>query len=91
MLSQRISGRTLASSWNTKTSPSIKNLSNIVDPSEVVASSFNVDTLILCPSYKGQIGILREAIATASYIGLRHFNGKRLPDCSTTCQVTLST
>jgi len=50
-----------------------KNLSNIVDPSEVcviiramISSSYNIDTLILCPSFKGQIGIMREAIAKAS-------------------------
>lgn len=64
------------------------NLSNIVDPNEVclviramVASSYNLDTIVLCPSQKGQIGIMREAIANASYIGLRDFNElKRLPD-----------
>lgn len=47
----------------------------------LLASSYNVDTLILCPQVKGQINILRESIANAQYIALRDFPAmKHLPD-----------
>ena len=47
----------------------------------LLASAYNVDTLVFCPMAKGQIGILRQAIANAQYIALRDFAAmKHLPD-----------
>lgn len=45
------------------------------------ARSFNIDTVLFCPNLRGQVEILRSAMANAQYISLRDFESmKVLPD-----------